>query len=330
MRRSSTPSSEPPRAPAWWALGLLSLAGVLAALGVAEAALRWRHFQYQPFPQVQFGWPEPQTIADEFDTDPDLLWVTKDYRLRLRAARRSHPAVVFLGDSCVEFSRYTELALVRLAAADPAIATGIKLSVPGWSTEQGRRQLERDVLPLHPRVVVIEFGWNDHWDALGPADADTHPGPIVRWAGAHVRVFQAYVKAREGLEVRWHPERPRRVSLDRYRENLRAMTGEAAAAGAKVVLVTAPTDHEAGHEPPHLVARHLKDLTSLVPLHQRYVEATREVAAGSHSTLCDAASAIAADPRRREYFRRDGIHFVDAGDRVMAQLIADCIERAVR
>ncbi|PYR60370.1 MAG: hypothetical protein DMF85_05240 [Acidobacteria bacterium] len=332
MPRSSTPSPEPRSARSAATLpvlALLALGAVVAALAIAEVALRWRHFHYRPFPEVQFGWPEPQTIADEFLTDPDLLWVTKGYRQRLRDARRAHPAIVFLGDSCVEFSRYPEMTLTRLAAVDASIATGVKLSVPGWTTEQGRTQLGRDVLSIHPRLVTVEFGWNDHWDALGPPDADTHPGAITQWAGAHLRVFQAYVKAREGLEVRRHPDRPRRVSLERYRENLRVMIAETSRAGARVVLITAPSDHERGREPRYLEARHLKQLSTLVPLHEAYVQATRDVAAETHATLCDAAATIAADPRRRAYFRHDGIHFVDAGDRLMSQLVAACIERAV-
>ena len=57
----------------------MALVGVVGALAVAEAALRIRGFQYQPFPAVQFGWPEPQVILDDFRPDPDLLWVNRDY-----------------------------------------------------------------------------------------------------------------------------------------------------------------------------------------------------------------------------------------------------------
>jgi lysophospholipase L1-like esterase len=97
------------------------------------------------------------------------------------------------------------------------------------------------------------------------------------------------------------------------------------------VFITAPTDHEAGSEPSYLTARHLKDLSSLVPLHESYAQATREVAASSGAWLCDAASTIARLGRvKRRYFRRDGIHFTEAGDVYMGDLVAGCIEAALR
>jgi lysophospholipase L1-like esterase len=317
------------RLAAWGAAALLMLCGIALAGLVAEAALRAAHFRYQPFPEVQFGWPEPQVILNDFVPDADLHWVPRDYAARLNAARDSIPAIIFLGDSCVEFSTYPRLTVERLATLDPSLSSGTKLSVPGWSSEQGRSQLERDVLPLRPQVVVIEFGWNDHWDALGPADDELHPSRLEVFAAAHCRLVQAYLKARDGLLARSHVEPPRRVALARYRENLEVMARDALRAGAHVVLVTAPTDHEAGHEPSYLQARHLRHLSTLVPLHRSYVQATREAAATTGATLCDAAAAIeASGPQRRSYFRRDGIHFSAQGDRFMAALVADCLVRS--
>jgi hypothetical protein len=55
-----------------------------------------------------------------------------------------------------------------LADRAPSPAHGVKLAVGGWASEQGLRQFRRDVLPLHPRVVMtIYYGWNDHWIAFG-------------------------------------------------------------------------------------------------------------------------------------------------------------------
>ena len=208
--------------------------------------LRVRHFHYQPFPEVQFGWPEPQAIVNEFQPDPELLWVTKDYAERLRLAAANHPAVIFIGDSCVEFSHYPGLVMEALARTAPSLATGTKLSVPGWSSEQGRAQLSRDVLALKPRVLIVEYGWNDHWDAMGPPDSDTHPSRVELWAAQHFRVVQAWLKARDGVRAHRDPEPGRRVPLARYRENLVEIVRASTAAGIKVILVTAPTSHAVG------------------------------------------------------------------------------------
>src|SRR5262249_36540192 len=77
---------------------VLALAGVALALLVGEAVLRLSGFQYHLMPTVQFGWPDPQTIASNYADDPDLFWVTRDYRQKLRLARKTHPDVIFMGD----------------------------------------------------------------------------------------------------------------------------------------------------------------------------------------------------------------------------------------
>ena len=326
-----TPASTRPRA--WQALAPAAMVcvSILTGLGLAEAVLRAAHFSFRAIPVVQFGWPEPEVIVNEFQPDPDVQWVTRDYDAKLARARSEHAQVIFLGDSCVEFSRYPFRTLERLGQSDPWLKTGEKLGVPGWSSEQGRSQMDRDVATLHPRVITIQFGWNDHWDALGPPDDETHPGRFAQWASEHARVYQVYRKALLGLEMKWNPDGPRRVSPDRYRENLRAMAEAGRQIGARVVFITAPTDHEAGHEPEYLKARHLHDLSTLVPLHESYVQATRDMAASTGASLCDAAAAVAQlGPAKRRYFRADGIHFNEAGDVYMGDLVADCITAALR
>ena len=299
--------------------------GVVAALAVSETVLRACHFRFQAIPEVQFGWPEPSVIQHDFESDPEVLWVPRDYRARL--ARAATAEILFLGDSCVAFSTYPAIVLGRLATQGHAWSSEV-LAVPGWSSEQGRAQMQRDVSRLHPRVVTVEFGWNDHWDALGPPDAETHSGWLIRWAADHVRVYQAYRKAVLGVQRMREPDGPRRVGLDRYPENLRAIVDMGTRLGARVVLVTAPANHQPGAEPEYLRPRHLRHLERLVPLHRAYVSVTREVAATTGATVCDVADAFArmTPTIRRRLFRADGIHFSAAGDRVVGELVARCIE----
>jgi lysophospholipase L1-like esterase len=317
-----------PVGPSWRAQLLLAVAGVLLALGTAEAALRVARFHFDLVPSLQFGWPDATALHDVYSPDADLVWVTRDYHNHLREARRTHPAIVFMGDSCTEFGTYPAKVLATLQAAGSPLATGVKLGVGGWSSEQGIEQLRRDVIPLHPRVVTIYFGWNDHWVAMGLTDPEVaRADRLMRLANVS-RLAQLWLRLKTNMAARRVPQ-PNRVPLPRYEDNLRSLITEARAAGIIPVLITAPSNHVAGHEPEYLAKRHVRSLSELVPLHTAYTEATRRVAQQTGAPACDAAAAFAAlPPPHDSYFQKDGIHLTDAGDTVMARVVAGCIAQA--
>jgi len=313
------------------ATGLLMVLGslILTAL-LVEGAMRLTHFEYHLMPSVQFGWPDPQTLQSAYADDPDLFWVTRDYREKMQTARWTHPAVIFMGDSCTEFGTYPARTIELLAAAHAPITTGVHLAAGGWSSEQGLAQLQRDVIPLHPKVVVIYYGWNDHWMALGPTDPDLHAARRLLWLADHLRIVQLVLKARVGMAMRI-AERPNRVPADRYRQNVDQMARLARKAGIIPVFVTAPSNHVAGHEPEYLLRRHVRRLADVIPLHQHYVQLTRDAARESGGVLCDAAAEFAALPGAHDvYFKADAIHFTPAGDQQLAQIVSACIMRATR
>jgi lysophospholipase L1-like esterase len=305
---------------------LLGAFGIAAALVVAEGALRITGFEHRPYPVVQFGWPDPKTIADYYQADPDLVWVRRDYQQILADARARRPAVAFMGDSCTEFGTYPRRALEHLATDHPALARGVVMGVGGWSVVQGWRQLERDVLPLQPRVVTVYFGWNDHWIALGPPDDELRRARIASWLAERSRIVQLLYRISAG---RGGAERPNRVPLPTYEATLERMVDAVRNAGGATVLITAPSAHVRGREPQYLLARHVRRLDDLVPTHQAYVEATRRAARDARAELCDAAAAFEKlPPPREQYFLRDGIHLTEAGDVAMASLVAGCVARA--
>jgi lysophospholipase L1-like esterase len=306
----------------------LLAAGTAVALLAGEAVLRVAGFEYQPLPKLQFGWPDPATMANLYVPDPDLLWVPRDYSRVVGSARRNRPAIAFLGDSCTEFGGYPKWTLEILSSRRPELATGVKMGVGGWTTEQGLAQLRRDVLPWRPRVVTIYFGWNDHWIALGPPDAEIHRARLLRRLSKHSRLAQLLVKAWMAFSSRGD-EHPNRVDLPRYVANLESMVRLAREAGIQPILITAPSGHRPGFEPRYLAERHLRKLSDLVPLHQSYVEATRRVARQSGATLCDVAWAFRLLPPPAErYFLEDGIHLSPEGNREAARILAGCIESA--
>lgn len=311
--------------PSWTTRILLAAAGVLLALGSAEGALRIAGFRFDLIPSLQFGWPDPTALRDAYRADRDLVWVPRDYPERLHAAQRERPAIVFMGDSCTEFGSYPAKVLATLRSEGSNLARGVKLGVGGWSTEQGLTQFRRDVLPLHPHIVTLYFGWNDHWVAMGLTDPEVaRANRLVRLA--HVsRVVQLWLRLKTNMAARRMP-RPNRVPLPRYEANLRSLVMEARAAGIVPMLITAPSNHVPGHEPAYLAQRHVRALGELVPLHTAYVEATRLVAQQNGAAICDAAASFAALPPPHDpFFQKDGIHLTDAGDAVMARLVAGCL-----
>jgi lysophospholipase L1-like esterase len=313
-----------------FAVGAAVVLAVLIPLAVTEAGLRLAGYEFQPFPVVQFGWPEPGPLQQFYRSDPDVLWVTKDYEQVLESARQRRPAIVFMGDSCTQFGTYPSKTLQLLASARPSLRRGVKVGVAGWSVVQGNAQLLRDVLPLHPQVVTIYFGWNDHWVALGPPDADVKRLRLLMWLTDHLKVAQLTGQVRAAFAPPL-TERPNRVDLATYESTLVGMVKAIHTAGAEAVLITAASNHTRGAEPEYLRKRHLRHLEDLVPVHQAYVDATRRAAAASGAVLCDAAAHFAALPApHARFFRRDGIHLTEAGDRELAGILAASIDIADR
>ena len=306
-------------------LGVAALA-VVAMLGVLEATLRLSGFEFHLYPEdLEFGQPDPVLLEKAFRPDPDLFWVTPGYFEELEELVLSEPPLLLLGDSCTQLGHYDE-ALARWAEEHRGEAPRYgNLAVAGWSSYQGRRQVERDLPGLSPEVVTVYFGWNDHWIGFGFEDEEA-----ARWQrfGGSVwgdfRLVQVVLKARVALG-----ERPQRVPLDDFRENLRVIVERTRELGAVPVLLTAPDDHRRGEEPEYLATRWLASLEDLVPLHERYVEAVREVARSTSAPLCDLAAAVddLRPAERGPLFLEDGIHFTPAGDRFLAERIAECFER---
>ena len=314
--------------PSWRVRLTLITFGVVLALGVGESVLRIARFHFDFVPALQFGWPDPAALTEAYRPDPDLVWVTKDYTQALAAARRSHPAIVFMGDSCTEFGSYPARTIEKLKAAGSELSTGVKLGVGGWSSEQGLTQFRRDIERLHPRVVTIYYGWNDHWVAMGLTDPEITGAHSLRSLARVSRLAQLWLRFRVSMAARRTPP-PNRVPLPRYEDNLRRLAREAQSVGTVAVFVTAPSNHVPGHEPAYLARRHVRSLSELVPLHTAYVDATRRIAREVDAPLCDAAAAFAALPQPHDrYFRSDGIHLTEQGDEEMAAILTGCLLKA--
>ncbi|MEO1367651.1 MAG: SGNH/GDSL hydrolase family protein, partial [Acidobacteriota bacterium] len=279
----AAPSSETAgRAGGWRRLAAnlaLSAGTLLFLLAVLELTLRLSGFSFVLYPEdIEFGRPDPVMLEVGFTPDDDLFWVTRDYDQKLEALREKKPPLLLLGDSCTHLGRWDQ-ALAGLAedrlGRRPSFGN---LAVAGWSSYQGRRQVERDVPALEPRVVTVYYGWNDHWIGFGVEDRTVaRVRRIFSSRVSGLRLVQLSTKALVAWGAR-QTAYPNRVSKADFADNLRTIVADLERRGATPVLMTAASNHQPGHEPPALAERWLRDLDDLIPLHQSYVSIVREVA----------------------------------------------------
>ncbi|HSS77364.1 MAG TPA: GDSL-type esterase/lipase family protein [Thermoanaerobaculia bacterium] len=310
-------------------LALLAGGSLVVGLLVSELVLRIAGFSYHLRPEkVELGWPPSlAALGEEYRPDSDLLWVRTEYSDTLSHARKERPFVAFLGDSCTEYGGYPDQLLKNLADRHPGAQwTSVNLGTAGWSTYQGLRQLRRDVLPLRPRIATIYYGWNDHWIGFGLPDDDV--ARLLHRTGSAWQDVRLVQLAEKAHIARHRSADNRRVPLPEFRKNLDAMVRLAKSHGIEPVLLTAPSSHVQGWEPKELQGRWLKRLGDLVPLHQTYVAAVRDVAREDGVVVCDLARDFESLPPgpRRACFLKDGIHFTRRGAKRAALFLADCLD----
>src|SRR5262245_23900967 len=164
--------------------------------------------------------------------------------------------VLFVGDSnTFGIGTPTEHTFVEAAERRSGLWAAINLGVPGYSSWQGRRVLDDALSAMAPEAVVMSFGLNDTKlasPALGPdgeAMATTlvrlHRGPllIVRDCVQYSAIVHLLTRSLQRLHLLQRPapprvdQAPRRVDIDRFRENLRAMTMAVKRHGARPVFL---------------------------------------------------------------------------------------------
>ena len=316
----------------WLFAPLVALLSLFAALAVAELGLRLVGFEFALLPtKVQFGWPDARTLKSTYRVDEDLLWVPKNYDAILEHARSNRPDIVFMGCSVTEFSFYPAVFRERFeeAGRDRHLQT-LSLGIAGWTSYQGVQQMRRDVAPLKPRFVTILYGWNDHWLTFGTEDKSIGqfnldvPSWLLQLSELRVvqvvnRALFSIMKIRD--EGSGPP--PPRVTLSDFRANLREMVQIARANGITPILMTAPSSHLVGEEPAYLADGFLDDLSQLVPIHDAYAEAVREVAGVENVELVDLHAAIRALPQASwsRYLGEDGIHLTPRGSRRVGAIL---------
>ncbi|MBW1713872.1 MAG: hypothetical protein JRJ59_12065, partial [Deltaproteobacteria bacterium] len=313
-------------------LATAALVAVALAMGfgLGELGLRLMGFSFQLYlTEIEFGWPDPVKVRVSFVPDKDLLWVKKGYYYSLEKAAQKRPQVIFMGDSCTDFGSYdkyfAELVNVRFQGRSLSF---LNAGVGGWSSFQGLEQLKRDLVKLKPKVVTIYYGWNDHWASFGVEDKNIrHIALSSSVSLNNLRTVQLISKLLAKKRTKLGRNR---VSIEDYQANLTQMVRICRRNDIVPVLITAPTSHQPGSEPEYLKERYLRSLSDLVPLHQKYLAVVRKVAADQGAVLCDLERRLAELPQdqlKTKYFKGDGIHPTDQGDRLIARYLFECFEK---
>ena len=234
--------------------------------------------------------------------------------------------IVCLGDSCTHFGpdSYPDMLRVYLDEMAPGKFEVINAGVIGYTSFQGRRLLESEVLDWSPDLVTVYFGWNDHWLARGRQDKNQNEeSSAVMDAWREFRVVQLTAFAMEGL--RSESRNLMRVELDDYRENLIRIGLQCESRDITVWYFTAPHAFDLGIPPYLLQSGEVADERSLIPLHQSYNQTVREVANASGAPLVDLATEMDG-MNKQELFLDDHIHLSRGGRFYVTRRIIEMLE----
>ena len=196
--------------------------GSLIALFAFEIVLRAGGFGVVT-PEMSFGM-HARTALDQgyFLPDRTLFWKVRpdlnpefDREARILSPDRlilphgARQRILILGDSC---SRIAGDGMPYSVTLESDLGTDrwevLNASVPGYTSYQGCRWLRSQLLETRPDVVVVYFGWNEHWRTTGMTDREYARSQEV----AYPRILT--------LLQGHHQPPPFRVSIPEYRENL--------------------------------------------------------------------------------------------------------------
>ncbi|MEM6455957.1 MAG: GDSL-type esterase/lipase family protein [Acidobacteriota bacterium] len=347
---------------------MLALAALHLFALTPELALRLVDFRHES--GVRFGYPSPAAFAT-YVPHPTRFWALPATRPgvnelglpgpALPANDGRDPSVVRLaiyGDSVaaralgqIDYGTLAAGMLQRRRADDPRPVEIWTLALPGYATSQGRALVDETAMRLAPDVAFVHFGWNDHWRARGAVDADQAPmrddtpARLARALLRRVRVAQAsaWLLGRlRGGETAPQPGDPPRVPLIDYRRNLRAMSDALEAAGARVVLMTAPSAHARIGVPDYLIEfGFAASADEVLARHRQYNDAVRALVAEVNGDRANGVTGVnEAGDRRRPWvlldvaarwrdapdlaqrFTRDGIHLRPRGQAQIAAEVA--------
>jgi lysophospholipase L1-like esterase len=199
---------------------------------------------------------------------------------RMPDARDAHHSVLFLGDSCLfGVGVNDEQAIPALVQQRMDGVRCINAAVPGYSSYQGRRFIERIKLPSPPDVVVINFGFNDSatWDHLSDLEhmalLRAERSSIVNWLKFPQLLRGLFVRREAVSSEQGRPFRPR-LNDEEFADQINLIIRHCGNAGTRPVLVvwpdrlqmSEPIDHSKQAVLKRIALRHQVPLVDAVSL----------------------------------------------------------------
>ena len=239
--------------------------------------------------------------------------------------------ILFLGDS-VPGQGYPNLVEKLLNGKQSAqYVESVNLALAGYSSHQGRAVVNKYGAVVDPDLVVISYGWNDHWLAYGSVDSQKVINVNPSWGAElfsmsyrHIRLLQWSRYLLTPLLGADQPLADVRVSTNEYADNLTFMGRFFSDRGVPVIFITPPTAHYRLGVPDYLIRQGFAvDKNSVITLHRRYNQILREVAAKNSWLVLDLEREFETGGDLSKIFLEDGIHLTGAGLAVIAARISD-------
>jgi lysophospholipase L1-like esterase len=276
-------------------------------------------------PQIDFD-PNTRAVlrAGELVVDRTLLWREQDPGPEdleralnvIRVGDRPPPKtgklrLLCLGDSCTRIA-LGGMPFSRLIAEQlgPDSVEVWNAGLPGYSSHQGLAWLRSQLLGYEPDLVLVYFGWNDHWRTTGFTDREL-ARRLAWWRPQILNLFE-----------RPHRPPPFRVPLPEFAENLHAISALVAEHGGKTIFITAPARITPAAQARHVDHGYVLPGDDIAAIHSRYAKEVRSMSAASGARVCDAAMIFdrLAEP---DLLMPDGIHPTDQGHHVLAAILAE-------
>ncbi len=307
-----------------------------------EVILRRIHFRFEP--ETEFAYPRPGDFS-QLRYDPVVFWTlapsqpgVNSWGFRGDEIVTPKPdgayRILFLGDSIMQ-TGYPYLVEQCLHQTGFPNAETILLAVNGYSSYQGRVLAEKYGGILEPDLVVLQFGWNDHWLAYGKPDAEkvllfpNSTKPLWLKAVERIHIYQGLVWISAwltGQDVN-RVTGAVRVPSEQYRENLTVIRQMFEAKNVPVVLVTAPSGLGLLGVPQQTITGGFAlSAENAIQLHTQYNEIVREVAGNGWMVDLEKRYAELSKEDLAHLFQEDNIHPSNNGSQEIAQQVCALIQ----
>lgn len=329
-----------------WRRGAYSLAALIIFCSFAELAGRLTGINSY-FQNRFFVLNRALDYPDIFKKDDRLFWrfrsgqtITSrffeghtyqinDYGLRgyQISSTPGSPRIMALGNSCT-FGWGVELNQTYLKVTEQIIGNGCEIingAIPGYSSLQGRRFFEDELISLKPDILLILFAWNDHWAAasqITDKEQQFPPLPVIRLQN-FLSNFHSYRLLKKLLLATVEPppdsifDRSNivyRVGLQDFGDNLAAICLLAIENNIRPILLSSPIPSLENYYPPGSVS-------NLHRYHDYYNQTIKSVANDNGVELIDLAHFFDDHDDLFDNASLDPIHFNARGHKLAGELI---------